>query len=41
MDKNEKLMKSNKFVILTEKEIQLLELLLNKKIAVSKGEILS
>ncbi len=42
LDKNEKkLMKSNKFVILTEKEIQLLELLLNKKIAVSKGEILS
>ena len=42
LDKNEKkLMKSNKFVTLTEKEIQLLELLLNKKIAVSKGEILS
>ncbi len=42
LDKNEKkLIKSNKFVILTEKEIQLLELLLNKEIAVSKSQILS
>ena len=42
LDKNEKkLTKDNKSIILTEKEIQLLEILLHKKKAVSKDEILS
>ena len=42
LDKNEKkLIKSNSFVVLTEKEIQLLELLLMKKKTISKNEILS
>ena len=41
LDKNEKkLIKDNKAIILTEKEVQLLEVLLNKK-AVSKDDILS
>ena len=42
LDKNEKkLIKDNKAIILTEKEVQLLEVLLNKKKAVSKDEILN
>jgi len=42
LNKNEKkLMKSNEFIILTEKEIQLLELLLKKNKPVSKDKILS
>ena len=42
MDKNEKkLIKNGKFVILTEKEIQLLELLLNENESISKNDILS
>ena len=42
LDKNEKkLLKNNKSIILTEKEIQLLELLLSKKKPVSKNDILS
>ena len=42
LNKNEKkLMKSNEFIILTEKEIQLLELLLKKNKPVSKVKILS
>ena len=42
LDKNEKkLIKSDKNVILTEKEIQLLELFLQNKKAISKNEILS
>ena len=42
MDKNEKkLIKNGKFIILTEKEIQLLELLLNKNKSISKNDILS
>ena len=42
LDKNEKkLIKDNKAIILTEKEVQLLEVLLNKKKAVSKDDILS
>ena len=41
LDKNEKkLIKNNNFIILTEKEIQLLELFLNKK-PISKNKILS
>ena len=41
LDKNEKkLIKNENFVILTEKEIQLLELFLTKKQAVSKNNIL-
>ena len=42
MNKNEKkLEKENKFVIMTEKEIQLLELLLKKDRPISKNIILS
>ena len=42
LNKNEKkLSKSNDFIILTEKEVQLLELFLNKKKPVSKSDILS
>ena len=42
LNKNEKkLYKKNDFVILTEKEIQLLELFLNKKKPISKDDILS
>ena len=42
MNKNEKkLAKENKFVILTEKEIQLLELLVKKDRPISKNIILS
>ena len=42
LDKNEKkLVKNNKTVILTEKEVQLLEVLLSKKKAVSKDDILT
>lgn len=42
LDKNEKrLIRDNYNIILTEKEIQLLELLLIKKKAISKNEILS
>ena len=42
LDKNEKkLIKKNLFVILTEKEIQLIELLLNNKTPISKENILS
>ena len=42
LDKNEKkLIKNNKAIILTEKEVQLLEVLLSKKKAVSKDDILN
>ena len=42
LDKNEKkLMKDNKAVILTEKEVQLLEVLLSKNKSVSKEDILT
>ena len=42
LDKNEKkLIKNDNFIILTEKEIQLLELFLNNKKAISKKNILS
>ena len=42
LDKNEKrLIKDNFYIILTEKEIKLLELFLIKKKAISKNEILS
>ena len=42
LNKNEKkLFKSNNFIILTEKEVQLLELFLNKKKPISKDDILS
>ena len=42
LDKNEKkLFKKDKFIILTEKEIQLLELFLNTKKPVTKNKILS
>ena len=42
LNKNEKkLSKSEKFIILTEKEIQLLELFLNTKKPISKNKILS
>ena len=42
MNKNEKkLIKNNKFIILTEKEIQLLELFLKNTKPVSKNQILS
>ena len=42
MDKNEKrLFKENNFVILTEKEIKLIELLLNSTEPISKNKILS
>mgnify|MGYP001381616898 CR=1 FL=1 len=42
LNKNEKkLSKENQFIILTEKEIQLLELLLNKRKPISKDNILS
>ncbi len=42
LDKNEKkLSKENMFVILTEKEIQLIELFLNSKKPISKSKILS
>ena len=42
LDKNEKkLVKKDTTIILTEKEVQLLEVLLSKKKAVSKDEILS
>ncbi len=42
LDKNEKkLFKQNDFIILTEKEIQLLELFLDKKKPISKDNILS
>ena len=42
LDKNEKkLFKLDSFIILTEKEIQLLELLLNKRKPISKDNILS
>ena len=42
LDKNEKkLLKNNKSIILTEKEIQLLELFLSKKKPISKNDILS
>ena len=41
LDKNEKkLFKDNKFIFLTEKEIQLIELFLNNKKAISKDKIL-
>ena len=40
LDKNEKkLFKEDQFIILTEKEIQLLELLLNEKKGISKKNI--
>ena len=42
LNKNEKkLLKSENFIILTEKEVQLIELLLNKKKPLSKENILS
>ena len=42
LDKNEKkLIKNNKAIILTEKEVQLLEVLLSKKKAVSNDDILT
>ena len=42
LDKNEKkLINENNFIILTEKEIQLLELFLNNKKPISKNKILS
>tara|TARA_B100000767_G_C19712285_1_gene513328 strand:- start:42 stop:662 length:621 start_codon:yes stop_codon:yes gene_type:complete len=42
LDKNEKkLIKDNSFIILTEKEIQLLELFIGKKKPISKNKILS
>ena len=42
LDKNEKkLFKGSRFIILTEKEIQLLELFLNLKQSISKKNILS
>ena len=42
MDKNEKrLFKENNFIILTEKEIKLIELLLNSTEPISKNKILS
>ena len=42
LDKNEKkLIKNNKAIILTEKEVKLLEVLLSKKKAVSKDDILT
>ena len=42
LDKNEKkLIKENKFIILTEKEIQLLEVLLSNRDPISKDDILS
>ena len=42
LDKNEKkLIKENNFIILTEKEIQLLELFLNNNKPISKNKILS
>ena len=42
LDKNEKkLIKNNKAIILTEKEVKLLEVLLSKKKAVSKNDILT
>ena len=42
MNKNEKkLSKHDKFIILTEKEIQLLELFLKNKTPISKDKILS
>ena len=42
LNKNEKkLYKQNKFIILTEKEVQLLELFLEKKMPISKENILS
>ena len=42
LDKNEKkLIKKNNFIILTEKEIQLLELFLNSNKPISKNKILS
>ena len=42
LDKNEKkLSKSSDFIILTEKEVQLLELFLNSKKPISKDYILS
>ena len=42
LNKNEKkLLKNNNFVILTEKEVQLLELFLNNKKPISKNDILS
>ena len=42
LDKNEKkLSKNDSFIILTEKEIQLLELFLNNTLSISKKEILS
>ena len=41
LDKNEKkLIKDNKYIFLTEKEVQLLELLLNNDKAISKNDIL-
>ena len=42
LNKNDKkLLKKNQFIILTEKEINLMELFLNKKKPMSKNEILS
>ena len=42
LDKNEKkLVKEDNFALLTEKEIQLLEMLLNQKKSISKNQILS
>tara|TARA_B100000963_G_C22488008_1_gene607864 strand:+ start:192 stop:818 length:627 start_codon:yes stop_codon:yes gene_type:complete len=42
LDKNEKkLIKDNTFVVLTEKEIQLIELFINSKKPISKNDILS
>ena len=42
LDKNEKkLVKDNKFIILTEKEVQLLELLVQNKKPISKNQILN
>ena len=41
MDKNEKkLFKIDKFIILTEKEVQLIEIFLNNKKPISKDQIL-
>ncbi len=42
LNKNEKkLLKENKFIILTEKEVQLIDLLINSKNPISKDKILS
>ena len=41
MDKNEKLIRQNKSVVLTEKEVQLIELFLDNSKPLSKDKILS